>query len=293
LEEDPWDRAARAFNVGDTVEGKVSSITDYGAFIDLGNGVEGLAHMSELSWTNKNIHPSKVLQNGQEINVIVLGIDNDKRRISLGYKQLQSNPWKSFSESHNVGDVVTGAIKNTTEFGLFIALTPELDGMVHISDLSWEPLSEEELKKFTKGQEVTAKILDINPEKERITLGIKQMTSGGSEGGKSSLRKGAVLSGTISEITPDEIVVALPGDTRGVIRKTDLSREKEDQNTAKHKIGDTIEASVVAVEDNVVKLSVRALQAAMEKQAVKDFANQDDSGSVLGDILGAAISNKK
>ena len=137
LEEDPWDTASRAFNVGDTVTGKVSSLTDYGAFIDLGNNIEGLVHMSELSWTNKNIHPSKVLQVGQEINVVVLGIDQDKRRISLGYKQLQPNPWKQFAETHNVGDIITGPIKNTTEFGLFVALTPELDGMVHISDLSW------------------------------------------------------------------------------------------------------------------------------------------------------------
>ena len=292
LEEDPWNTASRAFNIGDTVSGKVSSLTDYGAFIDLGNGIEGLVHMSELSWTNKNVHPSKILQNGQEVNVIVLGIDQDKRRISLGYKQLQSNPWKSFAETHNVGDVVTGEIKNTTEFGLFVALTPELDGMVHISDLSWDKLDEEELKKFVRGQEVTAKILDINPEKERITLGIKQMTAGGGES-KVALKKGAVVSGTISEATPDELIVSLAGDARGVIRKTDLSRDKEGQSTAKYKVGDTIEASVVSTEGNEVKLSVRALQAAMEKQAVKNYANQDDSGSVLGDILGAAIENSK
>ena len=292
LEEDPWLNASRAFNIGDTVNGKVSSLTDYGAFVDLGNGVEGLIHMSELSWTNKNIHPSKVLQNGQEINVIVLGIDQNKRRISLGYKQLQGNPWHEFAETHNVGDVITGPIKNTTEFGLFVALTPELDGMVHISDLSWDKLDEEELKKFVRGQEVTAKILDINPEKERITLGIKQMTAGGGDG-KVSLKKGAVISGTISEVTTDELIVALPGDSRGVIRKTDLSREKEGQNTSKFKVGDTIEASVVSVEGTDVKLSVRALQVAMEKQAVKDYANQTDSGSVLGDILGAAIESSK
>jgi len=292
LEEDPWNTASRAFNIGDTVTGKVSSLTDYGAFIDLGGGIEGLVHMSELSWTNKNVHPGKVLQNGQEINIIVLGIDQDKRRISLGYKQLQGNPWKEFAEAHNVGDVVTGPIKNTTEFGLFVQLTPDLDGMVHISDLSWDKLDEEELKKFVRGQEVTAKILDINPEKERITLGIKQMTAGSGDG-KVALKKGAVLSGTVSEVTPDELVVALPGDARGIIRKTDLSRDKEGQATSKFKVGDTVEASVVSVEGSEVKLSVRALQVAMEKQAVKDYANQADSGSVLGDILGAAIEQSK
>ena len=248
--------------------------------------------MSELSWTNKNIHPSKVLQVGQDVDVVVLGIDQEKRRISLGYKQLQPNPWKQFAETHNVGDVVTGPIKNTTEFGLFIALTPELDGMVHISDLSWNKLDEEELKKFVRGQEVTAKILDINPDKERITLGIKQLTAG-ADSNAASLKKGAVVSGTVSEITPDELILALPNDIRGVIRRTDLSREKSEQDTSKYNVGDTVEASVVSVDNNVVKLSVRALQVTLEKQAVKEYANQADSGSVLGDILGAAIENSK
>ena len=292
LEEDPWETASRAFNVGDTVTGKVSSLTDYGAFIDLGNNIEGLVHMSELSWTNKNIHPSKVLQNGQDVTVTVLGIDQDKRRISLGYKQLQPNPWKQFAETHNVGDVITGPIKNTTEFGLFVALTSELDGMVHISDLSWNKLDEEELKKFVRGQEVTAKILDINPEKERVTLGIKQLTEG-AENNAASLKKGAVVCGTVSEVTPDELVLTLAGDVRGVIRRTDLSREKSEQDTSKYNIGDSVEASVVSVEDNTVKLSVRALQVTLEKQAVKEFSNEADSGSVLGDILGAAIENSK
>lgn len=292
LAEDPWDSASRAFNVGDTISGKVSSLTDYGAFIDLGNNIEGLVHMSELSWTNKNINPNKVLNIGQEINVVVLGIDQEKRRISLGYKQLQSNPWKAFAESHNVGDVITGPIKNTTEFGLFIALTPELDGMVHISDLSWNKLDEEELKKFTRGQEVTAKILDINPEKERVTLGIKQMTEDG-ENKTSTLKKGAVVRGTVSSIDPDELTIDLPGGTSGVIRRADLSREKDEQKTEKYNVGDSIEASVVSIEGSSVKLSVRALHVALEKQAVKDFSNQDDSGSVLGDILGAAIEKSK
>ena len=292
LEEDPWETASRAFNVGDTVSGKVSSLTDYGAFIDLGNNIEGLVHMSELSWTNKNIHPSKVLQNGMDVNVVVLGIDQDKRRISLGYKQLQPNPWKQFAETHNVGDVITGPIKNTTEFGLFVALTPELDGMVHISDLSWNKLDEEELKKFVRGQEVTAKILDINPEKERVTLGIKQLTES-AENNAASIKKGAVVCGTVSEITPDELILTLAGDVRGVIRRTDLSRDKSEQDTSKYSIGDSVEASVVSVDDNTVKLSIRALQVTLEKQAVKEFANEADSGSVLGDILGAAIENSK
>jgi len=292
LEEDPWDTASRAFNVGDIVTGKVSSITDYGAFVDLGNGIEGLIHMSELSWTNKNVHPSKILSSAQEIQIVILGIDQDKRRISLGYKQTQKNPWKEFAEAHNVGDIVTGPIKNTTEFGLFVELTAALDGMVHISDLSWDKLDEEELKKFVRGQEVTAKILDINPEKERITLGIKQLTEG-SDSKRAAVKKGAIVRGAISEVTPEELIVDLGSGGKGIIRRTDLSMSKEEQSTAKYKVGDSIEASVVSVEDGVVKLSVRALQAALEKQAVKDYAKSSDSGAVLGDILGAAFESKK
>ena len=292
LEENPWDSASRAFNVGDVITGKVSSVTDYGAFVDLGNGIEGLVHMSELSWTNKNVHPSKVLSGGQQIQVVVLGIDQDKRRISLGYKQTQKNPWKEFAEAHNVGDVVTGPIKNTTEFGLFVELTPNLDGMVHISDLSWDKLDEEELKKFVRGQEITAKILDINPEKERITLGIKQLREG-SDSSRAAVRKGAVVMGTVSEVSPDELTVDLGTGGKGVIRRTDLSMNKEEQSTSKHKVGDSIEASVVSVEDGLVKLSIRALQAALEKQAVKNYTKSADSGAVLGDILGAAFDNAK
>ncbi|MDR1071859.1 MAG: 30S ribosomal protein S1 [Rickettsiales bacterium] len=290
LEEDPWDDASKAFNVGDLVNGRVTSLTDYGAFVDMGNGIEGLIHNSELSWTNKNVSASRMLKNGQDISVLVLGIDNDKRRISLGYKQTQPNPWKEFAENHNIGDTVTGKIKNVTEFGLFVGLTPELDGMVHISDISWDRLDEDELKKYVRDVEVTAKILDINSEKERITLGIKQLSGGG---GKSAVKKGAVVSGVISEITPDELVVEIAGGGKGVIRRTDLSMDKDEQSTAKRKVGETVEASVVSADGDVAKLSIRALQAAIEKKAVKEYAKSDDSGAVLGDILGAAIEKAK
>ncbi|MDR2268787.1 MAG: 30S ribosomal protein S1 [Rickettsiales bacterium] len=292
LEEDPWDNASRAFNVGDIVNGRVTSLADYGAFIDMGNGIEGLVHNSELSWTNRNIPSSKVLKSGQDVSVIVLGIDNEKRRISLGYKQTQPNPWKEFSEKHSTGDVITGRIKNVTEFGLFIGITPELDGMVHISDISWDKLDEEELKRYVRDVEVTAKILDINPEKERITLGIKQLTDN-SGVGKVAIKKGAVVSGTVSEVTPDELIIDLGNGGKGTIRRTDLSMDKDEQSTAKRKVGETIEASVVSVDGDVVKLSVRALQAAIEKKAVKEYAKGEDSGAVLGDILGAAIERSK
>ena len=292
LEEDPWNNAIKAFNVGDTLVGKVASVTDYGAFVDMGNGIEGLIHQSEMSWTNKNVIPKNILKNGQDVTVLVLAIDNTKRRVSLGYKQLQNNPWKDFAEKHSVGDVVTGKIKNVTEFGVFVALTPDLDGMVHISDLSWDRLDEDSLKKFVRDVEVTAKILDIQPEKERITLGIKQMTEN-ADASKVSIKKGAVVSGTISEVTMDELIVDLGNGNRGVIRRTDISMDKEDQDTSKKKVGERIDASVVAVEEGTVKLSIRALQAAMEKQAVKDYGRSADSGSVLGDILGAALEKTK
>jgi len=292
LEEDPWDNASRAFSVGDIVQGKVTSLTEYGAFVDMGNGIEGLVHNSELSWTNKNPNSAKILAVGQEVSVVVLGIDGDKRRISLGYKQAQPNPWKAFAENNSAGDVITGKIKNVTEFGLFVELTPELDGMVYISDISWDKLDEEELKKFAKGVEVTAKILSIDLEKERIMLGIKQLTAGANDG-KAAIKKGAVISGTISEITPDEIFIDLGGGLRGVVRRTDLSMDKDEQNTAKKKVGEMIEASVVSVEDDVVKLSVRALQAALERKAVQEYSRSEDSGAVLGDILGAAIEKAK
>ena len=292
LETDPWDNASKAFNVGDVVNGKVISLTEYGAFVDIGNGIEGLVHSSEISWTNKSISPSKILKAGQDIQILVLGIDNTKRRISLGYKQMQANPWKDFADKHSVGDVITGKIKNVTEFGIFVALTPELDGMVHISDISWDRLDEEELKKYVKDVEVTAKILDIQPEKERITLGIKQMTDGPAGGGV-AIKKGAVVSGIISDVTPDELIIDLGGGAKGIIRRTDISMDKDEQNTAKRKLGDSIEASVVSIEGDIVKLSIRALQAAMEKQAVKDYGKSENSGSVLGDILGAAIKQSK
>lgn len=292
LEADPWDSATKAFNVGDIVQGRVTSLTEYGAFVDMGNGIEGLVHNSELSWTNKNVSAAKILKSAQEVSVLVLGIDNDKRRISLGYKQTQPNPWKEFAEKHNAGDVITGKIKNVTEFGLFVGLTPELDGMVHISDISWDRLDESELKKYVKDVEVTAKILDINSEKERITLGIKQLTEN-TDGGKSTVKKGAVVSGTVSEVTPDELIIDLGNGGNGVIRRTDLSMNKDEQDTSKHKVGSMVEASVVSVEDGKVKLSIRALQAAIEKKAVKEYSKSEDSGAVLGDILGAAIERAK
>ncbi len=293
LESDPWANASRAYNVGDVLAGKISSLTDYGAFVDLGNGVEGLVHMSEISWTNKNINPSKVFNVGDEVRVTILGIDMDKRRISLGIKQNLENPWKKYAESHKIGDVISGAIKNMTEFGLFVSLNDELDGMVHISDLSWDVAGEEAIKQYQKGMEVSAKILDINAEKERITLGIKQLTEN-KNAKPAALRKGATVTGTISEVTGEELVIDLGNGATGTIKKTEISREKSEQNTSTFNVGDSVTAAVALVEkDGSIKLSIRALEAAAEKAAVKEYSNNADSGAVLGDILGAAIESSK
>ncbi|MDR0449467.1 MAG: 30S ribosomal protein S1 [Rickettsiales bacterium] len=293
LEANPWDAAAKSFNVGDVVEGKVCSLTDYGAFIDLGNDIEGLAHMSEISWTNKNQNPNKILSVGQVVNVKILNIDNDKHRISLGIKQNLENPWKAYSDKHKVGDVISGAIKNITEFGLFIALNDELDGMVHVSDVAWSK-SESDMKNFERGQVVNAKILDINIEKERITLGIKQLDESGASAARPSggMNKGDVVKGKITEVNPEGITIELPGGKIGTIRKTDVSRDKALQSTAKYKVGDELEAMVAIPGDKEVKLSVRALDEAQEKKAVREYSNQGDSGAVLGDILSAAIEKQ-
>ncbi|MDR2685144.1 MAG: 30S ribosomal protein S1 [Rickettsiales bacterium] len=284
LEQDPWEMASKTFNIGDVVEGRVSSLTDYGAFIDLGNDVEGLAHMSEISWTNKNQNPNKVLHVGQNINVTILSVDNDKHRISLGIKQNLENPWKVYADSHKAGDVIEGEVKNMTEFGLFIALTQDLDGMVHVSDLV------DPIKNYERGQMVQAKIMNIDVEKERVTLSVKALTGEGKSGGEA--RKGDIVKGKITNVSPDEITIELSDGKTGSIRKTDISRDKEKQSTSNYKVGSEIESMIVAFGKDGAKLSIRAMEEAEEKQAVKNYSNEGDSGATLADILSAAIDKK-
>jgi len=283
LEANPWDVAAKSFSVGDIVEGKVCSLTDYGAFIDLGNNIEGLAHMSEISWTNRNQNPNKILTIGQPVTVTILNIDNDKHRISLGIKQNLENPWKAYASAHKIGDTIEGPIKNITEFGLFVALNDDLDGMVHVSDVKGG------LKDYEKGQTIQAKILDINVEKERITLGMKE-SSDTAKGG--AAKKGETVKGKITNIDPDLLTVELSDGRNGTIRKTDISRDKAQQNTANFKLGDNVEAMISFIDPDGLKLSIRALEDAMEKKAVREYSNQGDSGAVLGDILSAAIEKQ-
>ena len=292
MEADPWAGVAERFHVDDKLTGKISNITDYGAFVDLGNGVEGLVHISEMSWTKKNMHPSKIVTLGQEVNVVILEVDEAKRRISLGLKQLQENPWEKFANEHKVGDVIEGEIKNVIEFGVFIALNDDLDGMIHSSDLAWDKPSEEAIKDYQKGMVVKAKILDIDVEKERISLGIKQLTEDPMAGSMATLKKGAVVTAVVSAITEDGLEVDVDG-VKGFIKRTDLAKERSEQKIERFAIGEKVDAKVTSVDAKThkVTLSIKAREIEDEKRALAEFGSTS-SGASLGDILGAALAKK-
>lgn len=295
LNSDPWELAQDKYAIGTKLSGKITNITDYGAFVELEDGVEGLVHVSEMSWTKKNVHPSKIVTQDQEVDVIVIDVDGDKRRISLGMKQAQANPWEAFAAASPVGSVITGEIKNITEFGLFVGVADDLDGMVHMSDIDWALQGEEAIKKFKKGDEVSAKVLDVDVEKERISLGIKQVGSdplASSEG----VKKGQTVTCTVVEIATGGIEVSFGADNvmRAFIRKSDLSRDRAEQRPERFAVGDRVDAVVTAVEKATrkVSLSIKALEVAEEKDAIAQFGSTD-SGASLGDILGAALKKKE
>ena len=295
LNSDPWELAQDKYAIGTKLSGKITNITDYGAFVELEDGVEGLVHVSEMSWTKKNVHPSKIVTQDQEVDVIVIDVDGDKRRISLGMKQAQANPWEAFASASPVGSVITGEIKNITEFGLFVGVADDLDGMVHMSDIDWALQGEEAIKKFKKGDEVSAKVLDVDVEKERISLGIKQVGSdplASSEG----VKKGQTVTCTVVEIATGGIEVSFGADNvmRAFIRKSDLSRDRAEQRPERFAVGDRIDAVVTAVDKATrkVSLSIKALEVAEEKDAIAQFGSTD-SGASLGDILGAALKKKE
>lgn len=295
---DPWESAAAKYTIGTKMSGKITNITDYGAFVELEDGVEGLVHVSEMSWTKKNVHPSKIITQDQEVDVIVIDVDSDKRRISLGMKQVQSNPWDSFTAQFPIGSIVKGEIKNITEFGLFVGVSDELDGMVHMSDLDWGVSGEEAIKNFKKGDEVEAKVLDVDIEKERISLGIKQISSdpfdGKAAGG--AVKKGQTVTCTVVEVTTGGLEVSYGADNlvRAFIRKSDLSRDRAEQRPDRFAVGDRVDAAITAVDKATrkVTLSIKALEMAEEKDAIAQFGSSD-SGASLGDILGAALLKKE
>ena len=292
LESDPWVGVNEKFAVGTRFSGKISNIADYGAFIELAPGVEGLVHVSEMSWTKKNVHPSKIVSLSQEVEVIVLDVDESKRRISLGMKQIQENPWKAFADSHNVGDEIEGEVKNMIEFGIFIALNDDIDGMIHTSDLSWDVAGEEAIKEYKKGQMVKAKILDIDVEKERISLGVKQLTEDPAAGAMETLKKGEVVTGIVSAIEENGIEVDVNG-LKGYIKRTDLAKDKSEQKPERFAVGEKVDAKVTTFDAKTRKLtlSIKAKEVDEDKKAMEEFGSTN-AGASLGDILGAALVKK-
>ncbi len=292
LESDPWDGVAAKYPVGAKVSGQVTNITEYGAFVELEAGIEGLVHVSEMSWTKKNVHPGKIVSTSQEVDVMVLEVDADKRRISLGLKQAQRNPWEEFADANPVGSTVTGEVKNATEFGLFIGLPGDVDGMVHMSDIAWGISGEDALALHRKGEEVQAVVLDVDVEKERISLGMKQLEKGApAEGGQAgSLRRNEVVTVTVLEVRDGGLEVQVGEDgATGFIKRSDLGRDRDEQRPDRFQAGQQIDAMVIGFDrSKKPNFSIKAHQIAEEKEAVAQFGSAD-SGASLGDILGAAL----
>ncbi len=294
LQSDPWDGVEAKYPVGAKFTGRITNITDYGAFVELEAGVEGLVHVSEMSWTKKNVHPGKIVSTSQEVDVVVLDVDPSKRRVSLGLKQAMDNPWDAFVAAHPVGSTVEGEVKNATEFGLFIGLENDIDGMVHLSDLDWTVSGEEAIAKYNKGDVVKARVLDVDVEKERISLGIKQLAGDPMQG--DTYRTKQTVTVTVTEITTGGIEVKF-GDEEApmtaFIRKSDLSRDRADQRPERFAVGDRVDAQISSIDKAArrVALSIKALEMVEEKEAIEKFGSSD-SGASLGDILGAALREK-
>jgi small subunit ribosomal protein S1 len=305
LESDPWDGAAVKYPVGGTFRGRVTNITEYGAFVELEPGIEGLVHVSEMSWTKKNVHPGKIVSTSQEVDVKVLEVDEEKRRISLGLKQAQENPWAAFASAHPVGSVVEGEVKNATEFGLFVGLEGEVDGMVHMSDIAWGVSGEEALGLHRKGETVKAQVLDVDVEKERISLGMKQLEGGGAGAGAGAsagaragggaagaggVKKGEIVTIIVRAIQDAGLDVQVGDDgVTGFVKRGDLGRDRDEQRAERFQVGQKFDAMVSGFDrSKKPNFSIKAMQIAEEKQAVAQYGSSD-SGASLGDILGAAL----
>jgi small subunit ribosomal protein S1 len=291
LMSDPWDGAGAKYPVGLKLKGRVTNITDYGAFVELEPGVEGLVHVSEMSWTKKNVHPGKIVSTSQEVEVMVLDVDMSKRRISLGLKQCMANPWESFAEKFPGGTELEGEVRNITEFGLFVGLPGDIDGMVHLSDLSWDKAGDEAIRDYKKGDQVKVKVLDVDIDKERISLGIKQLENDPFEKVGADIKKGEVVTVIVAGIQDNGIDVTVKEGIPGFIRKSELSRDRSEQRPDRYAIGDKLDAKITNIDkaSRRVVLSVKARELDEEKKAMADFGSSD-SGASLGDILGAALS---
>ena len=296
LESDPWEGIGGKYPLGKKITGTVTNITDYGAFVELEPGIEGLIHVSEMSWTKKNVHPGKILSTTQEVDVVILEVDPVKRRISLGLKQTLENPWEAFARNHPVGSMVEGEVKNKTEFGLFIGLDGDVDGMVHLSDLDWNRPGEQVIEEYEKGMVVQAQVLDVDIEKERISLGIKQLSRDaiGEAAASGELRKNAIVTCEVTDVKDGGIEVRLVDhDIDAFIRRSDLSRDRDEQRPERFQAGQKVDARVTQFDKKTrrIQVSIKALEIAEEKEAVAQYGSSD-SGASLGDILGAALKKQ-
>ncbi len=291
LTDDPWHDVEKQYKVGNKIKSKITSIADYGAFMELAKGVEGLIHTSEMSWVNKNVNPSSILEIGQEVEVLILEVDNSKRRISLGLKQCTENPWEDFAKGRKSGDIIEGKIKNITDFGLFVELTEELDGLIHLSDLSWEDSGENEIKKYNVGDNIKFKILEIDVNKERVSLGIKQLLN---NKGKSDKFINKIVTSIIEKIEAEKMFVKFDESEKGFIKKSNLAKVKTEQNTSRFAEGEKIDAKVLRKnkKEDIYELSIKDLEIEEEKEALKEYGSSS-SGASIGDIIGAALEEGK
>ncbi|MCA3556415.1 30S ribosomal protein S1 [Aestuariivirga sp.] len=294
LDKDPWEVVTERYPIGARVKGKVTNITDYGAFVELEDGIEGLIHVSEMSWTKKNVHPGKILSTSEGVEVQVLDIDSAKRRISLGLKQTQKNPWEAFADKYPPGADIEGEIKNITEFGLFIGLDGDVDGMVHLSDIDWKRSGEDAIKDFKKGDRVKARVLDVDREKERISLGIKQLGSD-PVASAAGIKKGDTVTCEVLKVEENGLEVKVAGtDMTAYVKRADLARDRAEQRPERFAVGEKFDAKVIVFDQKARKMnaSIKALEIAEEKEAVAQYGSSD-SGASLGDILGAALKKQK
>ncbi|MBS3963523.1 MAG: 30S ribosomal protein S1 [Methylomonas sp.] len=287
MEEDPWQNIARRYPAGSRVFGKVNNLTDYGCFVEIEEGVEGLVHVSEMDWTNKNVNPSKMVQLGDEVEVMVLEIDEERRRISLGMKQCRSNPWDEFAATHNKGDKITGKIKSITDFGIFIGLDGSIDGLVHMSDISWNENDEEAIRAYKKGDEVETVILAVDPERERISLGIKQLAQDPFQNYIAVHEKGSIVKGIVKEVDAKGAMITLADNVEGYLKASEIQRDRVEDASKLLKVGDEVEAKFQGVDKKTksISLSIKAKDAEEESNAIKDYSQQASGTATLGDIF--------
>ena len=294
LEEDPWTSIEEKYPIGSKTSGRITNITDYGAFVELDAGIEGLVHITEISWTKKNIHPGKIVSTSEQVEVMVLDIEESKRRISLGLKQCVENPWQEFSDNHPNGSLLEGEIRNITDFGIFVAASDQVDGLIHLSDISWEGNTEEIISKFKKGDLIKTKVLDVSVENERISLGIKQLEPDPFADGSLKLKRGMIITCVVEDVLDQGLDVDISDGLKGFIRKSELSRDREEQRPDRFAKGDKIDAQITNIDkkSRKITLSIKAREILEEKKAMKDYGSSD-SGATLGDILGVALNADK